>query len=347
MARSLRIHRRTNRKFSSSSRLSVERRGIYYPNEKIKSMDDFCKYASPEEKAHLVMIQAEYVKICKSNIANMPELTDQEWLIHMNYDSRKGREKHLRLLQVKKDTQEVKKQKRQPQTEPQYNPTNFFQELFWMSEKKIIQNRVARATMLEDPILVDLGYADMLYYNEIIDVARHLFLSIGDINRSALNHTPTFNVIFCNVKPSVEENEILKTMRRLLTEDCSMSKLPVTLTEKSYLDLFPKRDLVYLSPDAEQYYHPAEGIPVIAGLIHKTTKDKLALHKAYKEKIKVRRLPIDLIDKLTVPRLPINHIIQYVAALRFTRDLEIARKALPKRIISGPAAKGKKISKIL
>lgn len=166
-----------------------------------------------------------------------------------------------------------------------------------MSEKKIIQNRVARATMLEDPILVDLGYADTLYYNEIIDVARHLFLSIGDINRSALNHTPTFNVIFCNVKPSVEENEILKTLRRLLTEDCSMSKLPVTLTDKSYLDLFPKRDLVYLSPDAEQYYHPAEGIPVIAGLIHKTTKDKLALHRAYKEKIKVRRLPIDLIDK--------------------------------------------------
>lgn len=33
----------------------------------------------------------------------MPELTDQEWLIHMNYDSRKGREKHLRL--VKRRTQ--------------------------------------------------------------------------------------------------------------------------------------------------------------------------------------------------------------------------------------------------
>lgn len=54
-----------------------------------------------------------------------------------------------------------------------------------------------------------------------------------------------------------------------------------------------------------------------------------------------------LFFRLTVPRLPINHIIQYVAALRFSRDLELARKALPKRIISGPAAKGKKISKIL
>lgn len=327
---------------SSTTSLSVERRSVYYPNKKIKSMDDFCKYASPEEKAHLVMIQAEYVKLCKNNVENMPELTDQEWLIHMNYDSRNGRQKHLRSLQVKKAIKENIKQKRQPLAELPYDPTNFFQELFWVSEKKIIQNRVAQAMMLEDPILVDLSYADTLYYNEIVDVARHLFLSIGDINRSALNHMPTLNVIFCNVKPSVEENEILKALRRLLAEDYNLSKLPMTLTEKSYLDLFPKRDLVYLSPDAEQYYHPTEGIPVIAGLIHKTTEDKLALHRAYKEKIKVRRLPIDLIDKLKVPRLPINLIIQYVAALRFTRDLEIARMTLPKRIISGPAPKRKK-----
>lgn len=57
--------------FSSTSSLSVERRSVYYPNENIKSMDDFCKYASPEEKAHLMMIQAEYVKLCKSNIVNV------------------------------------------------------------------------------------------------------------------------------------------------------------------------------------------------------------------------------------------------------------------------------------
>lgn len=105
--------------------------------------------------------------------------------------------------------------------------------------------------MLEDFILVDLGYVDMLYYNEIIDVVRYLFLLIGDINRLAFNYTSIFNVIFCNVKFLVEENEILKIMRRLLTEDCSMSKFFVIFIDKSYLDLFLKRDLVYLSFDVE------------------------------------------------------------------------------------------------
>lgn len=105
--------------------------------------------------------------------------------------------------------------------------------------------------MLEDFILVDLGYVDMLYYNEIIDVVRYLFLLIGDINRLAFNYTSIVNVIFCNVKFLVEENEILKIMRRLLTEDCSMSKFFVIFIEKSYLDLFLKRDLVYLSFDVE------------------------------------------------------------------------------------------------
>lgn len=105
--------------------------------------------------------------------------------------------------------------------------------------------------MLEDFILVDLGYVDMLYYNEIIDVVRYLFLLIGDINRLAFYYTSIFNVIFCNVIFLVEENEILKIMRRLLTEDCSMSKFFLIFIEKSYLDLFLKRDLVYLSFDVE------------------------------------------------------------------------------------------------
>lgn len=307
-------------------------------------MDDFRKYASPEEKAHLVMIQAEYVRLCKISPEKMPELTDQEWLIHMNYDSKTGREKNLRSLQEKKVLKMERKLKREPVTELPYDPTNFCQVLYCLSEKKVIQSRVARAKMLEDPILVDLSYADSLYYNEIMKMAKHLFISIGDIHRSALDHKPTFNVIVCNVKPSVEENEILKVLRRILVEDDSMSKLPMTLTEKSYLDLFPKRDLVYISPDAKQYYHPTEGIPVIPGLIHQITADKLALKKAYKEKIKVRKLPITLIDELKVTRLPINIIIKYVAALRFTRDLRLARKTLPKGIISGPAVKKKTIS---
>lgn len=105
--------------------------------------------------------------------------------------------------------------------------------------------------MLEDFILVDLGYVDTLYYNEIIDVVRYLFLLIGDINRLAFNYMSIFNVIFCNVKFLVEENEIMKIMRRLLTEDCSMSKFFVIFIDKSYLDLFLKRDLVYLSFDVE------------------------------------------------------------------------------------------------
>ena len=164
-------------------------------------------------------------------------------------------------------------------------------------QKLILRNRVAQAMMLEEPILVDLGFASSMFYNEITDVARHLVQTLGSVNKSAFEPWPTLRVIFCNAKPSIEQNEIIKVFRRLTVGENSFDKLPVTITESSYLDLYKARELVYLTQDADIYYHPTEGIPIIGAIINKTTKDKLPIQRAHNDDIKVRKLPIDLNEK--------------------------------------------------
>lgn len=164
-------------------------------------------------------------------------------------------------------------------------------------QKLILRNRVAQAMMLEEPILIDLGFASSMFYNEITDVARHLVQTLGSVNKSAFEPWPTLRVIFCNAKPSIEENEIIKVFRRLTVGENSFDKLPVTISESSYLDLYKARELVYLTQDADIYYHPTEGIPIIGAIINKTTKDKLPIQRALNDDIKVRKLPIDLNEK--------------------------------------------------
>jgi len=70
---------------------------------------------------------------------------------------------------------------------------------------------------------------------------------------------------------------------------------PVTVTEKSYLDLYPKQDLIYLSPDAHNTlsHFDANKIYILGGIVDKYGEEPLTLTKAKKEGIACYKLPLD------------------------------------------------------
>lgn len=171
----------------------------------------------------------------------------------------------------------------------------FFRDIFSFTENQIIQSRLAQAMMLEDPIFMDLGFADKLDYDEIEDVVNQLMITFGLIRESAISTESTLNIIFCNATPSPEENPIIRRLMKNVP-DLTVGDLLVTVTEKSYLDLYPKKDLVYLSPDAKEYYHPDDGIPIIGAIVDRRTMTKLSYGKGHSQKLRIRRLPIDLVD---------------------------------------------------
>lgn len=204
----------------------------------------------------------------------------------------------------KKQYRNVKKEEKKNEQKDQaevvrtYEADIFFKKLYNFTRKFLIQSRVAQAMILEDPILIDLGFADALTYSEISLVVKQLYDLAGYINASALDPTPTLNVIFCNAKPSVQENKFLGLLQSRFEKNLEegLDSMPVSLiTEKSYLELFPRDDLVYLTPDAHKYYHPSEdGIPIIGAIVDKTTQDKLTHTRAFEDQVKMRKLPIDL-----------------------------------------------------
>ena len=84
----------------------------------------------------------------------------------------------------------------------------------------------------------------------------------------------------------------------MLLPQCSQSEVVARLVlfGKSYLDLFPKEDLVYLTPNAPDFmteYDPHK-IYIIGGLVDKVVTKPVTMAKAKREGIKMAKLPLDL-----------------------------------------------------
>lgn len=69
----------------------------------------------------------------------------------------------------------------------------------------------------------------------------------------------------------------------------------ITVTPKSYLDLFPREKIVYLSPhskkDLIEYDHDA--IYIIGGIVDKSDQSPISLAKSKKQGLRTARLPLD------------------------------------------------------
>ncbi|XP_061186508.1 tRNA methyltransferase 10 homolog B-like [Saccostrea echinata] len=338
---------RWSKRFSSTPSLLTNERKKFYPTDQIGNLEDFEKHASPEEKRLFQIVQSEYLALCRMGKLDMPDPTDSQWLNLMNLEGKRARERNFMYLQR---IHWMKTKTPREKVTPEKNThirERFYKDMFSFTERTIINNRVGQAALLEDPILIDLGFADSLVFSEIIQVARQLFSLVECINRSAFEPTPTLNIMFCNAKPSLEDNEFLKVFRS--KEYCGLDRtlkdLPVSaITEKSYLELFPREDLVYLSPDAKHYYIPEQdGIPIIGAIVDKTTKDKLSYSRAFEDNIKIRKLPIDIGETFYgSKRLALNHVVEYLAKLKFTGNPVEARTVLPHRKFINPEEKIRK-----
>lgn len=100
--------------------------------------------------------------------------------------------------------------------------------------------RVIRNMMFEPKIVFDCSYEDHMTSSEIHNCAKQLTIAFAR-NRS---HDNPMCLYFCNLN----KNGLLKlffhrNMPNLMDDD-----FPAFVTSQSYLELFPKNQLVYLTP---------------------------------------------------------------------------------------------------
>ncbi|XP_040579505.1 mitochondrial ribonuclease P protein 1 homolog [Lepeophtheirus salmonis] len=110
---------------------------------------------------------------------------------------------------------------------------------------------------------------------------------------------------------------------------------PVLITEKSYLDLFPKENLLYLSPDSKQDLNSFRGsdIPIIGAIVDPSGNQPLTLGKAKKQGIRHARLPMKKMIGLNA-RLNVDHMIAIMCEWKNSRDWLSAFRFVPSRFFS-------------
>lgn len=123
--------------------------------------------------------------------------------------------------------------------------------------------RLMRAMMYAPKLVIDCGYEDKMTRVETKNCAKQLMFAFA-ANREC--HDP-FDIHFCNFNHTgLLHEEFYSFIPTMYEPD-----FPINVTEKSYLDLFPKDKLVYLTPDCNQVIDnfDAEAIYIVGALVDK------------------------------------------------------------------------------
>lgn len=147
--------------------------------------------------------------------------------------------------------------------------------------------RLTRAMQFGEKIILDCSYDKHMNTREAVNCAKQLMFCFAE-NR--ISDEP-FDLYFCNANMNGVTMKYLKKHIPTMLE----SYFPLHVTEKSYLDLFPKEKLVYLTPhcktDLTEY--DSDSIYIIGAMVDTMNNEPLSLAKAKKNGLKMARLPLD------------------------------------------------------
>lgn len=151
--------------------------------------------------------------------------------------------------------------------------------------KVLYHHRLSSAILHNQPIIFDLDFDAHMEIENKRSLARQIQFSIF---RNQEDNSP-FNLTLCNVNFESE------TMLYLNKIEKNFQKVPINIYTQSYLDLYPKEKLIYLSPNAkeEMRIFDHEAIYIIGGISDPKVQHPLTYAKAKKERIKAQKLPLD------------------------------------------------------
>ncbi|KAM7300580.1 mitochondrial ribonuclease P protein 1 homolog [Ixodes scapularis] len=314
------------------------------------SVDDFEELATSEEnrkKIHLILL--EYVN-SRDTVGRVPsKLTVKEMTELLALRSTMARSRYFNYLfktemaelaakrlreRRRLEREAAKEEKRKRALEDgtinhiQYGPENtIFLFIRDPSMSRFYNYRQMYSAMFGQTLVYDLDYESEMTKREIVNAADQLQEAYA-ANRT---HPDPFNLVFCNVEEGGQyKRRLLGALPHLEQPNCL-----ITTTEKSYLDLYPRERLVYLTPDAKQtlsYDHDA--IYIVGALVDKSTQKPLSLAKAKRDGIRVAKLPLENYlqwGKSSSKTLTLNALMNILLEMKTTGDWTKAFNFVPRR----------------
>ncbi|KAL6443378.1 hypothetical protein ACFW04_002918 [Cataglyphis niger] len=316
-------------------------------NIAVKLQQELDKFLSvPENKKVFEILKLE-VDVMRHNAEKVPdELSTKDWLMLVKMTTKTQRKKHLKFLWLNQKSLENKKAKKELKKvealakmaemkqkdtgEIKYGLSHntLFLRIYDTTINRYYNSKLLQAMMFEPKIVFDCGYEDSMTQREMHNCAKQLTLSFA-INRL---HVNPMSLYFCNMKNDGPLLQYCNTfMPNLLDDD-----FPVIITSQSYLDLFPKNQLVYLTPHCRTdmtEYNP-DMVYIIGAMVDKHNQQPLSLAKAKKDGIQMAKLPLEKYlpwGSGSTKNLTLNQMISVLLDLRHTKDWKKALQHIPTR----------------
>ena len=166
-------------------------------------------------------------------------------------------------------------------------------------------NKVINAMKFGQQLVIDCDFDDEMTGRERPSYAKQMVQSIS-INRF---HPDPFDIYFCNQDMSSKLLRDIEVIFPTLFDPPGPN-----IVSKSYLDLFPRHKLVYLTPNArtEMTSFDPEAIYIIGGLVDLGAQKPLTYAKCKRERITAMRLPLERLVKcwLLYTCLPLERLVK-------------------------------------
>lgn len=284
--------------------------------EKALTFDDFkCLATNRVTEAKIKLILNEYLNYKNSDedVNTVPStltIGQMRQLLACNKTKRKGRgwkdlsaKQRKHLLFLMKRSQDIDGYNRLTTPLMPYqvnnrtiNANKLNSIVFIFKFEKFYTNRLRNSALFGQNIVFDISFDDHMSTLECKNLAEQLY-RIYKFNRfETLKYSAEelpFTLNICNASEGQKSMKFLS----FLYPDLISHQSFVNITEKSYLDIFPKEDLIYLSPHADHVlteYDPT-AVYIIGGIVDRKEIITLSQPKAVKQDIRSMRLPIDSI----------------------------------------------------
>lgn len=276
----------------------------------------------------------------------VPEnISEEELKTVMECVSKSSKKKYLKYLYVKEKVKKAKQIKKEMKAETmekarndrlletiqEDKQQNFLFLRLWDRNMDIAMGwKGVRAMKFGQPLVFDMAYDNYMKPKEMGNTISQLLESEG-WNRRDID---PFHIHFCNLKmDGPYHTELVKRYGE------KWDKLLLTATEKSFVDLFPKDRIIYLTADSpnvmKSFRH--DKIYIIGSLVDKNVHSGLSLAKAKRLNLATECLPLDkyLQWEMGTKNLTLDQMIRILLCLKNTGSWKEALKFVPQRKHTG------------
>ncbi|XP_066246008.1 mitochondrial ribonuclease P protein 1 homolog [Euwallacea similis] len=304
-----------------------------------------------EHKLKVIMLEVEVLRQSGRPVPDNDFITPEMWDYLLNLSSRSARTKYLEFLfKITKKKQrdlEKKLEKRKEfaefmsRKEPivslpveehafkyglQFN--NIFTRFRDTTINHLYNRKLVETMQFGQKLVIDCGYDKNMTRRENYNTGKQLMLLFSE-NRA---HDEPFDIHFTNLNLS---SDITKSLEKNIPTVFE-KEFPINIHENSYLDLFPKERLIYLTPHCreEMTTFDHDAIYIIGGIVDKVNNEPISLAKAKREGLAMMKFPLDRYLQWgggSGKSLTINQCVAILLDLKKTGDWNCALKHVPRR----------------